>query len=64
MTDDEPSEEEKNEKPQAESRAQSASRQKAKQKHFATTGKMEVIVKSKSKLKRVIKKRDNSDVTN
>lgn len=54
----------KNEKPPTESRAQSASRQKAKQKHFASAGKMEVIVKSKSKLKRVIKKRDNSDVTN
>ena len=54
----------KNEKPPTEPRAQSASRQKAKQKHFASAGKMEVIVKSKSKLKRVIKKRDNSDVTN
>ena len=53
----------KNEKPQAESRAQSASRQRVKQKHFSSTGQMEVIVKSKSRLKRIIKKRDNSEVT-
>ena len=68
ITDDEPSEEEhlKNEKPQVESRAQSGSGsgQRLRQKHFATTGKMEVIVKSKTKLKRVIKKRDNSDCAN
>ena len=68
ITDDEPSEEEhlKNDKPQVESRAQSGSGsgQRMRQKHFATTGKMEVIVKSKTRLKRVIKKRDNSECAN
>ena len=63
-TNDEHSEEEhlKTDRPQSGQRDQTSSQQKVRQKNFATTSKMEVIMKSKSKLKRVVKKKENSDI--